>query len=180
MRFEETGIDGVVVVDLELEPDARGSFGRAYAQDQFAERGLLPKVVHVNVSFNPRTATLRGLHFQAEPLPDPKLVRCTAGELFDVVVDLRVESSSYLDWFGVELSAANRRSLHVPAGCAHGFVTLRDSTEILYLMGERYAPELVQGVRWNDPLFAIDWPIEPSVISRRDATYPDYTASTRG
>lgn len=176
MKFVETPIAGVVVVELETHRDERGFFARSYSPDEFAARGLLSQPVDVNISLNLEAGTLRGMHYQAEPMPDPKLVRCTSGEMFDVAIDLRPDSPTLGTWFGVTLTALNRKALHVPAGCAHGFITLADNTEVLYLMGERYVADLARGVRWDDPAFGITWPLQPSVISDRDAKYPDFSS----
>jgi dTDP-4-dehydrorhamnose 3,5-epimerase len=174
VRFVETAISGVVLIELELLEDDRGFFARSYSQAGFAEHGLLAPPVEINVSYNYLAGTLRGMHYQADPVPDPKLVRCTAGTVFDVAVDLRPDSPTHLKWFGHTLSAANRHAVHVPAGCAHGFITLEDASEVVYLMGAPYQRELARGVRWDDPAFAIEWPRHPEVISSRDAAFPLY------
>lgn len=175
MRFVDTPIEGVVVVEPDLMKDERGFFARTHSVAEFEERGLLSHPIESSVSYNSRPATLRGLHYQAEPRPDPKLVRCTSGSMFDVAVDLRVSSPTYCQWFGITLSSDTRTALHVPAGCAHGFVTLKPHTEVFYMIGEEYDPTLARGVRWDDDAFAIDWPIQPQVMSSRDRDYPDYT-----
>jgi len=172
--FEQTAIPGVVLIELEKISDERGFFARGFCAETFAAHGLADQFVHANISFNHHRATLRGLHYQAEPQPEPKLVRCTRGAVFDVAVDLRPESASYCRWVGYELSADNHRALYIPPGCAHGFITLVDACELFYLMGAAYEPTLARGVRWNDPAFAIDWPLQPQVLSERDATYPDF------
>lgn len=174
MRFEETAVGGVVILDLDSIEDERGFFARSYERDSFANRGLLADPVEMNISFNQHKGTLRGLHYQADPYPDPKIVRCSRGSMFDVAVDLRPESPTYRCWVGAELSAENHRALHIPAGCAHGFVTLEDSTEVHYLMGERYHQQLARGLRWDDPAIGVDWPIDPSVISDRDRSFEDF------
>lgn len=176
MIFTETEIDGVVVIEMEPLTDERGMFARTYSAAEFAERGLLGDVVEANVSRNHQAGTLRGLHFQKDPYPDPKIVRCTSGALFDVAVDLRHESPTFCSWFGTMLTATDHTMLHVPAGCAHGYLTMADDTEVSYLMGERYHADLSGGVRWDDPAFDIDWPAEPRVMSARDALYPDHPA----
>ena len=164
----------MVVIDLEPISDERGSFARAYDVDLFAAEELPFEVVHVNLSRNPHRHTLRGMHFQTAPHQDAKIIRCVAGAVFDVALDLRPDSPAYLQWFGTELTAEAGRALHVPAGCAHGFVSLRRDCDVLYLMGERYYPDLARGVRWNDPSFGISWPVQPAVVSARDADYPDF------
>jgi len=174
LNFHATPIAGVCVVELDLLSDERGFLARSYAQDAFTERGLLAQTTEANVSFNERAATLRGMHYQAEPHPDPKLVRCTRGSMWDVALDLRPGSTTYLEWFGTTLSSENRNALHIPAGCAHGFITLEPSTEVLYLMGARYHADLARGVRWDDPAFRIDWPLQPAAISSRDAAFTNF------
>jgi len=172
--FRETDIAGVRIVELEPLADERGFFARSFCAEEFARAGIEMAVVQTNVSRNSRRGTLRGLHYQAEPAPEPKLVRCTAGRVFDVAVDLRPASPSYCRWTGVELDAETGNALFVPAGCAHGFLTLSDHAEVTYLMGAAYVPELARGVRWNDPAFAIAWPFAPAVMSGRDAAYADF------
>lgn len=178
MIFTQTPIDGAVLVELELNCDERGTFARSFSADEFSAHGLFSHPVEANISHNLRAGTLRGMHYQRPPFPDPKLVRCTEGSMFDVVVDLRAGSPTLLEWVGVELSARNGMAIHVPPGCAHGFLTLEPHTVVAYLMGERYRPELAGGVRWNDPAFDIAWPHHPDVISERDANYPDFDADT--
>lgn len=174
MRVRRTHIDGVVVLEAEPHEDERGSFARVFEDEALAAEGLPFTVVHVNRSHNRRRGTLRGMHLQAAPRPDPKIVLCTRGAVYDVAVDLRPASATYREWFGIELDHTSGHALHVPAGCAHGFVTLADDTDVLYLMGAGYDPELARGVRWDDPAFAIEWPLEPTVIADRDAHYPDH------
>lgn len=178
MNFVETPIQGVVVIELEPLRDERGMFARSFSADEFGERGLLDQVVEANVSHNTQVGTLRGMHYQAAPYPDPKIMRCTSGAVYDVAVDLRAGSGTYCRWFGTVLAASEGTALHVPAGCAHGYLTLDPGTTVAYLMGERYHSELSQGVRWDDPTFGIEWPFEPSVISARDAAFPDHDVST--
>jgi dTDP-4-dehydrorhamnose 3,5-epimerase len=174
MILQETSIDGVWVVEPERHVDERGFFARTWDGAELAERGLNGNVAHCSISYNRRRGTLRGMHFQAPPHEEAKLVRCTAGAIFDVAVDLRPGSPTFTRWVGRELSAANRLALYVPEGCAHGFVTLADDTEVAYVISARYAPESARGVRWDDPSFAIDWPIEVEVINQRDRSYPDF------
>jgi len=176
MNIRPTALAGVMVVTPVVHADERGLFARTYDAAAFAAAGLPTHWPQCNTSSNSRKGTLRGLHYQAEPRPDPKLVRCTRGRIFDVVVDLRKNSASFRRWTGVELSEHNRDALAIPAGCAHGFLTLEDDCEVFYMMGEVYVPELARGVRWNDPAFAIRWPAEPTVIAERDATWPDFAA----
>jgi dTDP-4-dehydrorhamnose 3,5-epimerase len=176
MNIRATALVGVMVVSPTADADERGLFARTYDAAAFAAAGLPTRWPQCNTSANRCKGTLRGLHYQAEPRPDPKLVRCTRGRIFDVVVDLRKKSASFGHWAGVELSEQNRDALAIPAGCAHGFMTLEDDSEVFYMMGEVYVPELARGVRWNDPAFAIRWPAVPTIIAERDASWPDYSA----
>lgn len=152
--------------------DARGFFARSYSPAEFAAHGLGPELRECSISYNARRATLRGMHFQMAPHEEHKLVRCTAGAIFDVIVDLRPASSHYRRWFGVELNAENRRALFVPPGFAHGFITLSDHSEVYYMISVPHSPAHASGVRWNDPAFGIEWPLVPEVIAARDAQYP--------
>jgi dTDP-4-dehydrorhamnose 3,5-epimerase len=172
MIFTESPLAGAYLVDLERLADERGFFARSYCAEEFAARGLGPELRQCSVSYNARTGTLRGLHYQRAPHEEHKLVRCTAGAIFDVIVDIRTASPTYRRWFGTELTFANRRSLFIPPGFAHGFVSLTDDTEVYYMISTAYAPEFSRGLRWNDPAFAIEWPLAPVVISARDAAYP--------
>lgn len=178
MRFQGTPITGAWVLEPERIGDERGWFARTYDADAFAERGLELVGVQCNASFNVATGTLRGLHYQREPHGEAKLVRCAAGTIWDVAVDLRPASPTYLRWHAVELTAANGRGYFIPKGCAHGFQTLAPDTEVYYMMGHRYVPDAAGGVRWDDPAFGIVWP-DPDgerTISARDRSYPDYRA----
>jgi dTDP-4-dehydrorhamnose 3,5-epimerase len=173
MRFEKTTVPGVYVVGLDLLEDERGFFARSFCADEFAEHGLDSSFVQCNVSFNRRAGTVRGLHFQAAPAAESKLVRCTRGAIYDVVVDLRPESPAYLRHVGVELTAENRDALYIPAGpVAHGFQTLADETEVSYQMGERYTPGAARGVRFDDPALGISWPLPVTSITDKDAAWP--------
>lgn len=174
MQFFSTTLPGVLEVRIERHCDERGFFARTWCQKEFEEHSLNPRLVQCNVSFNRRRGTLRGMHFQASPHAEAKLVRCTRGSVYDVVLDLRAGSPTYKQWVGVALTAENRNMMYVPEGCAHGFITLEDETEVLYQMSEFYDPPSARGVRWNDPAFGIKWPIETAVISERDASYPDF------
>ena len=174
MLIEKTPLEGVLVTSLQRIEDERGFFARTYCEKEFAEAGVDIHLVQTNVSGNKAKGTLRGLHYQDEPHPDRKVVTCTRGAIFDVAVDLRRDSATYLRWFGTELSAENRKGLYIPPGCAHGFITLVDDTDVNYLMGEWYHPELARGARWNDPAFGIEWPLDPVTINERDAAYPDW------
>lgn len=174
MKFEATAVPEVWVLDLERREDPRGFFARTFCEHEFADRGLLTRWVQSNLSSNRKRGTLRGLHWQNEPKPEVKLVRCVRGAIYDVVVDLRRDSPTYCKWFGVELSAANGQALYIPAGIAHGFQTLENDTDVYYHMGEFYEPSLAAGVRWNDAAFGIAWPIPNPIVSEKDATYPDF------
>jgi dTDP-4-dehydrorhamnose 3,5-epimerase len=174
MIFRPTELPGVVVVDLEVHADARGAFARTYCRDEFERAGIAFTTVQCNLSRNIRRGTLRGLHYQAAPAGEPKLVRCTRGAVFDVAVDLRPQSPAYCRWAAAELSADNGRALFIPEGCAHGFLTLADASDVFYQMGAAYAPALARGARWNDPAFAIAWPFAPEVIAPRDAAWADF------
>jgi dTDP-4-dehydrorhamnose 3,5-epimerase len=179
MRFEQTPLSGVWVIDVDRLTDERGWFARTFDAAEFAARGLRPDVVQCNASFNACRATLRGLHYQAAPHGETKVVRCVRGRVFDVAVDLRPSSATYCRWYGVELSAGNQRMLYIPDGFAHGFQTLTDDSELLYMMGTEYVPGAGRGVRWNDPAFAIDWPVVAGerTISERDRAYPDFAGA---
>jgi dTDP-4-dehydrorhamnose 3,5-epimerase len=173
VNFEQTSIPGAWIVDLEPIEDERGWFARAFADDEFREHGIDLPVVHGNLSFNRRAGTLRGLHWQAEPHGEGKLVRCIGGAAWDVIVDLRPDSPAHRRWRAVELSSANRRALYIPPGLAQGFQTLEDDTELHYLMSHPYVPSHARGIRWDDPTLAIDWPpAAERFISERDRALP--------
>jgi dTDP-4-dehydrorhamnose 3,5-epimerase len=175
MRATQLAILGVWLLEIEPHIDDRGFFARTACAEEFLKWGLPTQYPQSSVSFNTAKGTLRGMHLQIAPSKEAKLVRCTQGKVFDVVLDLRPASPSFHQSIGVELSAENRFSLAIPEGCAHGFITLVDASEVLYMMSEPHQPNLARGVRWNDPAFGISWPIPPTVISDRDATYPDFT-----
>jgi dTDP-4-dehydrorhamnose 3,5-epimerase len=176
MRFIETPLPGAWVIELELLGDARGWFARTFDAEEFAGRGLNASVVQCNASFNARAHTLRGMHYQAQPHGESKLVRCVRGAIFDVAVDLRPDSPTYCQWHGVELSANNGVTFYIPVGMAHGFQTLVDGCEVVYQMGHRYVPDSARGVRWDDPSFRIEWPDTSGnrIVSERDASYADF------
>jgi dTDP-4-dehydrorhamnose 3,5-epimerase len=180
MIFRSTCIGSAWVIEPERLEDERGFFARTWDPKEFAERGLNPQLAQCSVSYNRARGTLRGLHYQAVPYEEAKLVRCTAGAIFDVAVDLRPDSSTFKDWFGVELSSENRLALYVPEGCAHGFLTLHDDSEVHYQISQPYVSESARGVRWNDPAFAITWPGEVVVINERDGSYPDFRFEPAG
>jgi dTDP-4-dehydrorhamnose 3,5-epimerase len=174
VKFTPTTLPGVYVVDLELIEDERGFFARSWCREQFAALGLDSNLEQCNISFNRHQGTLRGMHYQAEPYGEAKLVRCTRGAIHDVAVDLRPDSPAYLGHVGVELSADNRRALFIPAGLAHGFQTLTPDSEVFYQMSCAYVPGAGRGVRWDDPAFGIAWPEDERTISERDRTWPDF------
>ncbi len=174
MIFTETKLPGAYIIEPERFSDERGFFARAFDQEAFAARGLNPIIAQCNISYNRLRGTLRGMHFQVPPYAETKLVRCTAGAVYDVIVDLRPESPSFRQWISVELSAENRRLLYVPEGFAHGLQTLADDTEVFYQMGAPYVAEAARGVRYNDPAFGIDWPLPVTVIADRDRDYEDF------
>jgi dTDP-4-dehydrorhamnose 3,5-epimerase len=176
MIFHETKLQGVFEIELDLKVDVRGFFARTWCRNEFEDRGLNPRLAQCNLSFNACKGTLRGLHYQAEPHAEAKLVRCTRGAIFDVVVDLRPESPAFKNWIAVVLTASNRHMVYVPERCAHGFLTLEDETEVSYQMSEFYHPESARGVRWDDVAFRIIWPAAAQTISDRDRTYPDFEA----
>jgi dTDP-4-dehydrorhamnose 3,5-epimerase len=175
MIFSETGLPDAFLIDLERVEDERGFFARAWDERELSEHGLESRVAQCNVSFNKRKGTLRGMHLQRPPHQEVKLIRCTRGGLFDVIIDLRPESGAYKRWIGVELTADNRRMLYVPRGFAHGFQTLEDDTETFYMVSEYYTPGAESGVRWDDPVFGIEWPLgRPTEISEKDQHWPDF------
>jgi dTDP-4-dehydrorhamnose 3,5-epimerase len=178
VHFAETPLAGAWVIDLDRHADERGAFARTYCEREFTEHGLPQRFPQANLSMNTKAGTLRGMHFNREPYGESKLVRCVRGALYDVIVDLRAESPTRLASYGVELSADNGRALFIPAGFAHGFLTLADETDAYYHMGEFFQPDAARGLRWDDPALAIDWPFDPAVISERDATYPDINPQT--
>ena len=174
MRFERTSLDGAWVIDLDRMPDERGAFARTYCDTEFAAHGLPTQFPQCNMSENTRAGTLRGMHFNITAFAESKFLRCVRGAIYDVIVDLRRASPTYGKWIGIELSAENGRALFVPEGFAHGFLTLRDGTDVYYHMGAAFQPHAARGFRWNDPEFQIEWPSQPTVMSERDATYLDF------
>lgn len=179
MIFRETPLQGAYVVDLEKREDARGFFARAWCGKEFEKHELIPRVVQANTSFNKKKNTLRGMHYQIAPHAETKAIRCLKGAIYDVIIDLRPDSPSYKQWFGVELTAENRTMLYVPEHFAHGFITLEDNTEVFYLVSEYYAPDCERGLRYNDPAFGVAWPAHIEVISEKDRTWPDYCEVSR-
>ena len=175
MRFVPTKLDGAYVVEPERHEDERGFFARTWSGDELAEHGLVGELSQCSISRNTHAGTLRGMHFQTDPHTEAKLVRCTAGAIFDVIVDLRPESPTHADWVGVELAAETGTALYIPKGFAHGFQTLVDGAEVFYMISDPYVPEAASGVRWDDPAFGIVWPEAAArVINDRDRSWPDY------
>lgn len=174
MFFQPAELDGAFLIHLEAIADDRGFFARSYCDGEFEEHGLNTTWVQCNISYNRRRGTLRGMHYQAAPHEEVKLVRCTAGRIHDVIADIRPDSPTFGRYQAFELSAENRHMLYIPAGFAHGFLTLEPGTEVFYHMGAYYAPESARGFRYNDPAFGIAWPAEPHVISEKDAGYSDF------
>jgi dTDP-4-dehydrorhamnose 3,5-epimerase len=174
--FREQAIGGVFAIEPEPAWDERGMFARTYSEEEFAEHGISFTVAQASISLNARRHTLRGMHLQLPPHEEAKLVRCVRGSVYDVVVDLRAGSPTQLEWLAVELAAAGRNALYVPAGLAHGFLTLQDDCELEYLISTPYVPSAAAGVRWDDPAIGVSWPSRPTVISPRDAGFPDLDA----
>ncbi|MDH4098947.1 MAG: dTDP-4-dehydrorhamnose 3,5-epimerase [Nitrospirota bacterium] len=175
MKFMETMLKGVWVIDLEPIEDERGFFARSWCAKEFEEHGLNPRLAQCNISFNLKKGTIRGMHYQAAPFEEVKLVRCIRGAIFDVVIDLRPDSPTYTQWVGVELTEENRKALYVPEKFAHGFQTLIDNTEVFYQMSEFYHPDCARGVRWDDSVFGIEWPDQISrIVSPQDSNFPSF------
>jgi dTDP-4-dehydrorhamnose 3,5-epimerase len=177
MIFKETKLAGAYVIEIDPRADERGFFARSFCEREFAEHGLPVRFPQCSISRNTRAGTLRGMHYQAAPLWEAKLVRCTSGLICDVIVDLRPGSPTRFEWIAVELSADSARALFIPEGFAHGFITLQDQSDVFYHMSNFFQPEGARGLRWNDPRLDIHWPASPSVISERDASYPDFDPS---
>jgi dTDP-4-dehydrorhamnose 3,5-epimerase len=174
MKFTETKLKGAYIIEINKIGDERGFFGRQWCQNEMAEMGLKTNIAQVNTSLNKEKGTLRGLHYQKLPYQETKLIRCIRGKIFDVIVDLRPYSASFKQWFGLELSQDNYKMLYAPDNFAHGFITLEDDSEILYLVSQFYHPEAEAGLRWDDPQFSIQWPGSVKVISEKDKTRPDF------
>jgi dTDP-4-dehydrorhamnose 3,5-epimerase len=178
MKFTETTLTGAFVVEIAPAADKRGFFARTYCAREFEEHGLKPAVAQANLSFNHKQGTLRGMHYQLPPAAETKLVRCTAGAIYDVIIDLRPNSPSYLQHFGIELTAENRKALYVPEMFAHGYLTLTDGAEVVYQVGEFYTPGYERGLRYDDPKFNIEWPLGVEVISDKDAAWAPFAAES--
>ena len=174
MFFHETKLKGAFVIELDRKEDARGFFARTFARKEFEQRGLNPDCVQSNISYNKIKGTFRGMHYQVSPYAEVKLIRCSRGCLYDVIIDLRSDSPTFKQWFGIELSERNFKMLYIPEGFAHGFISLEDETDICYQVSKPYAPGYDRGVRYNDPAFGIQWPAEIKVITDKDKTWPDF------
>ncbi|MCY7332466.1 MAG: dTDP-4-dehydrorhamnose 3,5-epimerase [Pseudanabaena sp. CAN_BIN31] len=171
MKFIETKLKDAYIIEIEPISDDRGFFARSWCQQEFSDRGLNPNLVQCNISFNLKKGTLRGMHYQAKLHEEAKLVRCIRGAIYDVIIDIRPDSSTFKDWLSVDLNADNRKMLYIPEGFAHGFQTLDDNSEVFYQMSNFYHPESARGIRWNDPEFQLEWQIESKIISERDLSY---------
>lgn len=178
MIFTETSLAGAFIIDIQKLEDSRGFFSRTFCQKEFIEHGLNTRIAQCNVSFNRKKGTWRGMHLQISPFEEAKSVQCTAGAIYDVMLDLRPRSDTYLKHLGVTLRAEDYRMLYIPEGVAHGFLTLTDDVNVFYQMSEFYAPEYARGFRWNDPVFDITLPEEVKVISERDASYPNFSVDS--
>lgn len=172
MIFRETKIKGAYIIEIEKIEDERGFFARSFCRAEFKKYGLNSQVAQCNVSYNKKRGTLRGMHYQAAPHEEAKLIRCIKGSMYDVIIDLRPDSPTFKQWISIELAAGNHTMLYVPKGFAHGFQTLLDDTEVFYQMSELYYPESARGVRWDDPAFGITWPISQPILSPKDCSYP--------
>jgi dTDP-4-dehydrorhamnose 3,5-epimerase len=174
MIFSNTAIHDAFLISLNRNEDERGFFARTFCRSEFLEHGLNPDLVQCSISFNKQKNTLRGMHFQNAPYAETKVVRCTMGSIFDVIIDLRTDSPTFKKWLSFELNDENRSMLYIPQGLAHGFLTLKDNTEVFYQISDRYVPESAGGVRWNDIAFGIEWPKTPQIISLKDQSYKDF------
>ncbi|APP84870.1 dTDP-4-dehydrorhamnose 3,5-epimerase [Xanthomonas hortorum pv. vitians] len=180
MIFHPTPLAGAFVIEPEQRGDARGWFARVFCTQEMAQAGLVDQFVQVNNSFNAQAGTLRGMHYQLPPAAEVKIVRCIRGALWDAIVDLRPDSRTYLQWYGTELTAENRLALYVPRGFAHGFITLQPQTEAFYFANAMYTPQAERGLRWNDPRLGLQWPLEPQLVSDKDAAWPDFNEHQHG
>ena len=175
MIFTETKLKGAWIIEIKKLEDDRGFFGRSWCQHEFEDHGLNGKICQMNTSLTLKKGTIRGMHFQADPYQETKFIRCTRGRIYDVIVDLRPKSPTYLQWIGNELNADNYRMVYVPENFAHGFVSLEDNSEVYYPVTQFYTPGAERGIRWNDPALNIKWPVEIQIVSDKDAGHPDYT-----
>lgn len=177
MKFRETMLPGAYVIDLDKKEDERGFFARSFCQKEFGLHGLETNFVQINNSLSAKKGTLRGLHYQLAPMQEVKIVRCIRGKIYDLILDIRQDSKTFGHSFGIELSEENKTMLYIPKGCAHGFMTLEDNSELFYLVSQYYSPELERGIRWDDPEFSIKWPNTPTIISERDLWHKDFSTS---
>lgn len=175
VKFTETSLCGAYILDIEPIEDERGFFARSWCIDEFKQHGLNSQLAQCNISFNHKKGTLRGMHYQIKPHEETKIVRCTHGALYDVIIDIRSQSPTYKKWFGIELTQENHRAIYIPEGFAHGFQTLEDNTEVLYMMSALYHAESARGISWDDPNIAIQWPLVITAISKRDLSYPAFS-----
>lgn len=176
MIFHRTRLSGAYIIEIEKRMDNRGFFARSFCRQEFDKHGLNPDIMQTNIGFSQSRGTLRGLHYQLPPHAETKLIRCTDGSLYDVILDLRPSSRTFKEWMGIELSSRNYKMLYVPGGFAHGYLTLEDNTEVLYQVSEYYSPDSERGIRWNDKNFAIEWPtMENLIISEKDQQWPDWS-----
>lgn len=174
MIFEETPLKGAYTINLNRFEDERGFFARSYCRKEFEDHGITAQIVQANLSYSKKKGTLRGIHYQISPFEETKLVRCIRGAVYDVIIDLRKDSPTYKQWFGIELNEENYTMLFVPESFGHGYQTLKDHTEVIYMVSQFYAPGAERGIRWNDPVFGIQWPAEVKVISSKDANWDEY------
>ena len=176
MIFKETNLHGAFIIEPEMLTDERGAFARIFCQKEFENHGLNPNIFQCSISLNKEKFTLRGMHFQKSPHAEAKLVRCSRGLIYDVIVDLRSDSPTYMEWTSIEISLENKRMVYIPEGFAHGFQTLEENTEVIYQMSQFYSPGHSGGFRWDDPSFNIEWPTKPIIISPKDQIFPDFTS----
>ena len=174
MKFTPTSLAGLWLIELELREDERGFLARTFCENEFAQHGLVTRWPQCNLTLTKKRGAIRGMHFQVEPKPEIKLIRCAVGRIFDVLLDVRRNSPTFGKWEGFELSGENRRQLYVPGGFAHGFQCMDDNSEVFYQMSEFFTPELARGIRWNDPFFQVRWPLEPTILSPKDRQFPDF------
>lgn len=174
MKFKELKLKGVFLIELQKFDDERGFFARTWDKKIFEEHGLNSSIVQCATSFNKKKGTIRGIHYQASPYEEAKVVSCTKGRIFDVLVDLRKRSQTYKNWIGIELGSQEMKILYVPEGIGHGYQTLKNNADVSYLISQYYTPEYSRGVRWDDPAFNIKWPLKPTVISKRDKSFPSF------
>ena len=172
MKFIETTLTGAFIIEVDQIDDERGYFARSFCKTEFEQHGLISSIVQCNISFNKKQGTLRGIHFQEHPYEEAKIISCVQGRIFDVIVDLRKDSPTFCQWFGIELISNEHKMLYIPHGCGHGFQTLTDESVVYYQISQCYSPEHARGVRWDDSAFMIKWPSEPTVISERDRNFP--------